>query len=235
MPTESRDIAAFGAFNGYDHSLTDRYRRWESQVIPKFAEEYERKLELNFGHVEIVFRIENMGKVPAESLLVRLSAQGGFLNGRYVVASPAGPRPPAIRQDHLVPHFFNHRNFSPPIPPGKHEFTVLEKPVRSSVVEIACEDFRHGYNHEYRVIGWIDPRAETNFRLEAIVTAANLYGEVRKTLLIGKTVTESQLGDLVDMDTMRFRRPPEIVNQMTDKESPLRRDDLEFDGTGWDK
>jgi hypothetical protein len=233
IPEQSRDITAFGALSGYDHSLTDRYRRWESQVIPKFAEEYERKLELNFGHVEIAFRIENAGKVPAESLLVRLSAQGGFLNGRYVVASPAGPRPPAIR--HLVPHFFNHRDFSPAISPGKHEFAVLEEPERSSVVEIACEDFRHGYDYEYRVIGWIDPRAETNFRLEATVTAANLYGEVRETLSIGKTVTESQVGDLVDTDTMRFRRLPGIVSRMSDKESPLSHDNLEFDGTGWDK
>lgn len=235
MPEQGRDIAAFSALNGYDHSLSDRYRRWESQVIPKFAKEYERKLELNFGHVEIAFRIENTGKVPAESLLVRLSAQGGFLNERYIVASPAGPRPPAIRQGHLIPQFFNRHDFSPPILPGKHEFVVLEKPERSSVVEIACEDFRHGYDYEYRVIAWIDPRAETKFQLEATVTAANLYGEVRETLLIEKIVTESQVRDLVNTDTMRFRHPPGIFSQITDKENPLRRDDLEFDGTGWDK
>jgi hypothetical protein len=235
MPEQSRDITAFSALGGYDHSLTDRYRRWESQVIPKFVEEYERKLELNFGHVKITFRIENAGKVPAESLLVRLSAQGGFLNRRYVVASPAGPSPPAIRQDYLVPRFFNHRDFSPPTPPGKHEFVVLEEPERSSVVEIACEDFRHGYEYEYSVIAWIDPRAETNFRLEATVTAANLYGEVRETLSIGKTVTESQVGDLVDMDMMRFRCPLKIISQLSDKETPVSYDDVEFDGTGWDK
>lgn len=235
MPEQRRDITAVSALGGYDHSLVDRYRRWESQVIPTFAEEYERKLELNFGHVEIVFRIENVGQVPAELLLVRLSAQGGFLNGRYVVASPAGPSSPAIRQGHLVPHFFNRRDFISPITPGRHEFVVLEDPERSSVVEIACEDFRHGYDYEYSVIAWIDPRAETNFRLEATVTAANLYGEVRETLSIGKTVTESQVGDLVDTDTMRFRCPPRIISQLSDKEIPLSHNDLEFDGTGWDK
>lgn len=235
MPEQSRDITAFGSLGGYDHSLTDRYWHWETQVIPKFAEEYERKLELNFGHVEIAFRIENVGKVPAESLLVRLSAQGGFLNGRYVIASPAGPKPPDIRQDHLVPHFVNHRDFTSPTTPGKHEFVVLEKPRRSSVVKIACEDFRHGYDYEYRLIAWIDPHAESNFRLEATVTAANLYGEVRETLSIGKTVTERQVGDLVDTDTMRFRLPPKIISQLNDKETPLSYKDLEFDGTGWDK
>lgn len=235
MLEQSHDITAFGVLGGYDHSITDRYRRWENQVIPKFAGEYERKLELNFGHVEIVFRIENAGKVPAESLLVRLSAQGGFLNRRYVVASPGGPSPPTIRQSHLLPHFFNRRDFSPPIQPGKHEFVVLEEPERSSVVEIACEDFRHGYDYEYHVIARVNPHAETNFRLEATVTAANLYGEVRETLSIRKTVTESQVSDLVDMDTMRFRRPPRIISQLSDKENPLSHDDLEFDGTGWDK
>ncbi|SDH70200.1 PIN domain-containing protein [Propionivibrio dicarboxylicus] len=235
MQKQSRDIASIDCLGEYDFSLSDRYQRWVSQVIPKFAGAYERKLELNFGHVEITLRIENAGKVPAESLLIRLSAQGGFLNRRYVVASPAGPKPPAIRQSHIVPHLFNRRDFGSPIKPGKHEFVTLMEPERTSVVEIACEDFRHGYDYEYRLIAWIDPRTEMNFQLEATVTAANLYGEVRETLSIAKDVTERQVSDLVDMDTMRFLHPPRIIRQLSDATNPLSRNDLEFDGTEWDR
>lgn len=235
MPKQNGDINAIGSFGGYDHSLSDRYRRWQCQVIPEFATEYERKLELNFGHAEIAFRIENVGKVPAESLLIRISAHGGFLNGRYVVAPPSGPRAPEVRQGNLVPHYYDRHRHASPTPSGKHEFVVVEKPKRSSVVEISCEDFRHGYDYEYRVVAWIDPREASDFCLEATVTAANLYGEFRETLSIGKTVTDIGVSDLVDTNTMRFRQPPETIRRLGDEESPLRPQDLESDGAGWDK
>lgn len=235
VPEQRSNANAISAFGGYDHSLTERYRRWETLVIPRFAKDYERKLELNFGQVEITLRIENEGKVPAESLLIRLTARGGFLNERYVVASPSGPNPPSIRQGNIVPHSVTPRDFHPPLPPGRHEFAVLENPKRSSTVEISCEDFRHGYHYEYRVVAWIDPLCEGDFRLEATVTAANLYGEIRETLAIGKTVGEIGVTELVDLATMRFRQPPEILGRIGDKENPLRQGDLEFDGSGWDR
>ncbi len=233
MPEQSDDIRAFGSLSGYDYSLSDRYRRWESEVLPKFVEDYERKLELNFGQVEIVFRIENGGRVPAESILIDIIARGGFLNGRYVIASPSGPAPPDIRQTYGIPRLFDH--VAPPLLPGRHEFVVLKKPKRTSTIKIACEDFRHGYEYEYRVIAWVDPHAETDFQLEATVTAANLYGEVRETLSIGKTATECKVGDLVDTNTMRFCQPPRVIQQVSNTEIPLDPKYLEFDGSGWDK
>jgi hypothetical protein len=61
----------------YDHTLSERYAKWERNKVPHFARDYERKIELNYGQLKIRFRIENTGKVPAESLLIRLTARGG--------------------------------------------------------------------------------------------------------------------------------------------------------------
>ncbi len=222
-------------FDIYDYSLDTRYERWQKEVIPKFMQEYENKLELNFGQFELIFRIENNGQVPAESLLIRLTVHGGWLNERYVLASPSGPNAPTVRQSsQFMSSNLRNMNFRTTVQPGKHQFVVQEKPARSVVIQIMCNDFRHGHDYEYRMVAWVDPRAEV-FRVEAVVTSANLYDELKEALMIDKTVIGSSVFDLVDPATLQFRQPPEIVGIL---ESALREKDyssFEFDGAGWDK
>lgn len=217
----------------YDQTLSERYARWEEEIIPHFVREYERKLELNFGQVAIRFRIENIGQVPAESLLIRLSATGGWLNDRYVLASPGGPSAPSARSRSLYtpPAFEGLRSLAQP---GKHEFVVLVPPERSAEVQIGCADFRHGYKYEYRVIGWADPHAE-KLRVEAVVTAANLYGEARASLEIGKNVQETSVQDLIDPKTLRFRQAPDTDGLLQKAIKERDFSNFEFDGAGWDK
>jgi hypothetical protein len=218
----------------YDATLEARYKRWQSEVIPRFMREYERKLELNFGQIEIVFRIENVGQVPAESLLIRLQAEGGWLNERYVLAASTGPVAPQVRSRLLLPQTFHPRSFHSVAQPGKHEFVVLKEPDRSIEVQIACADFRHGYEYEYRMIGWVDPHAE-DFRVEAVVTAANLYGETKAIFTTEKTTLESSVSDLVDLETLKFHQRPEVVDLLTAAANQPDFSDFEFDGSGWDK
>lgn len=235
MPEQKMDFAGnYNVLGGHDHTLSGRYKRWEEQIIPQFVREYERKLELNFGHLEIIFRIENVGQVPAESLLIRLSTKGGWLNYCYVIASPAGPSAPSVRNPLFTPPFFHDHRFQPVAQPGKHEFVVQDVPRRSTEIHISCSDFRHGYDYEYRMIGWVDPHAD-EFHVEAVVTAANLHGEIKETVRVGKTVIESAAFDLVDPETLKFHQPPEIVELLSAAKSKDDFSAFEFDGTGWDK
>jgi hypothetical protein len=125
-------------------------------------------------------------------------------------------------------------NFQTSSQPGKHEFVVQEKPERSVVVQIMCNDFRHGLDYEYRMVAWVDPRAEA-FRIEAVVTSANLYGELKETLMIEKTVIDSSVYDLVDPDTLKFRQPPEIDDFLKTALRKKHYSSFEFDGADWDK
>lgn len=211
MPEQSRDPLGLGGtlFNSYDHTLSDRHQRWQEKAVPEFMRIFERKIELNFGQVEITFRIENTGQVPAESLLIRLVASGGWLNDRYVLASPCGPHAPRIRQQSLLPNFHN-QVIRPMSPVGKHEFTILTPPKRSKEVQISCSDFRHGYDFEYKVIAWVDPWAD-KFELSVFVTATNLYGNVRDVVTVEKTVIESSAADLLHVDSMKFKHPPKSL------------------------
>lgn len=234
MPEQSRDPLGLGGtlFNGFDHTLFDRHQRWQEKVIPEFTRNFERKMELNFGQIEITFRIENIGQVPAESLLIRLVASGGWINERYVLASPCGPHAPRIRQRSLLPNFQN-QFIRPTSLVGKHEFTVLAPPKRSNEVQISCSDFRHGYDFEYKMIAWVDPWAD-KFELSAIVTATNLYGSVQDVMIIEKTIIESSASDLLFADSMKFKQPPTSLALLVAAKGAQDFSKFEFDGGDWD-
>jgi hypothetical protein len=69
MPEQERS-GLTSIMGDYDHTLDDRYTKWERNKFPHFVRDYERKIELNYGQLKILFRIENTGQVPAESLLI---------------------------------------------------------------------------------------------------------------------------------------------------------------------
>ncbi len=217
----------------YDHTLDARYTKWELNKVPHFVRDYERKIELNYGQLKICFRIENTGQVPAESLHIRLTATGGWFNERYVFASPSGPSAPRPKRRSLM-DIHMPRTLQDSIrsmaQPGKHEFVVLDDPKRSQEVHIACADFRHGLAYEYPVIGRADPHSD-EFRIDAIVTAANLYGEAKTSIVVPKKFKDSAVTDLIDMSTLRFKQPPDMDGHLEKAISASDFSAFEFDGS----
>ncbi len=217
----------------YDHTLDARYTKWKHDKIPHFVRDYERKIELNYGQLKICFRIENTGQVPAESLLIRLTATGGWFNKRYVLASPAGPSAPRPKRRSLM-DIHMPRTLQDSIrsmaQPGKHEFVVLDDPKRSQEVHIACADFRHGLAYEYPVIGRADPHAD-EFRIDAVVTAANLYGEAKTSIVVPKNFKYSAVTDLIDMSSLSFKQPPHMDGHLEKAISASDFSAFEFDGS----
>jgi hypothetical protein len=238
MPKQEASNGVLSWMGNFDHTLDERYERWERKTIPEFVRQYERKLELNFGQFQIRFRIDNVGQVPAESLLIRLHAMGGWLNEKFVLATPMGPSAPKPRPSrdlygmHIPPSVYEGvRSLAPP---GKHEFVVLEEPKRSDEVQIACADFRHGFDYEYSVVGRADPWAE-EFRVSAIVTAANLYGQVETSVIVTKNGRDSAVADLIDMETMSFFEAPDVDGLLEEAITARDFSAFEFDGSKSDQ
>lgn len=217
----------------YDHTLDERYTKWERNKVPQFVRDYERKVELNYGQLKIRFRIENTGQVPAESLLIRLTATGGWFNERYVLASPSGPSAPRPERRSLMDIHMSrtlHDSIRSMAQPGKHEFVVLDDPKRSLEVQIACADFRHGLVYEYAVFGRADPQSD-EFRIDAVVTTANLYGEAKTSIVVPRNLKDSLVADLIDMSTMRFKQPPDVDGHLENAINASDFSAFEFDGS----
>jgi hypothetical protein len=230
MPEQQRSLYSISRLGDFDHSLEERYAEWEHKKLPAFVREYERKLELNFGQLRIFFRIENSGQVPAESLLIRLTATGGWFNERYVLASPSGPVAPTPRHDTFL-NLHSSRSIHDSIrsvaPAGKHEFVVLDAPKRSTEVQIACADFRHGLSYEYSVVSRADPQAD-ELRIDAVVTAANLYGEVKTSIVVRKKIEDKAVADLIDLKTIAFKERPYVYVMLQQADRDFT--NFEFDG-----
>lgn len=232
MP-EKRHSGLSSIMDDYDHTLDKRYTKWERSKVPGFVRDYERKIELNYGQLEIRFQIENTGQVPAESLLIRLTASGGWFNQRYVMASPSGPSAPRPKRRSLMDlHMQRTLNdsFRSMAQPGKHEFAVLDAPKRSLEVQIACADFRHGLAYKYAVIGRADPHAD-EFRIAAVVTAANLYGEAKTSIVVPRNLKDRSIADLIDMSTMSFKQRPDVVSHLEKAISTSDFSAIEIDGS----
>jgi hypothetical protein len=232
MPEQER--SGFTSYMGdYDHTLDERYTKWKRNKVPHFVRDYERQIELNYGQLKIRLLIANTGQVPAESLLIRLTATGGWFNERYVLASPSGPPAPRPKGLPLMDMYMRptlHDSIRSMAQPGKHDFVVLEAPKRSREVLIACADFRHGLSYEYAVIGRADPHAD-EFRIDAVVTAANLYGETKISIVVAKNVKDSSVADLIDMDTTRFKQPPDVNGHFEKAVNAGDFSAFEFDGS----
>lgn len=233
-PMPRQDRSNILILSNYDHTLDERYTKWMNEVIPNFMAVYERKMELNYGQIKINFKIVNDGQVPAEGLLIRVSAQGGWLNERYTLASPGGPNPPSARGfDYLNRHLYNSMT-RPQYQPGKHEFVVIQSPVRGLQAQISCQDFRHGYDHEYSVIAWVDPHAD-GLTIDVTVTASNLHGEVNKQIRILPKLREVKVSEIIDLDILRFREQM-LIDDLLNK--AIEKGDFsmfEFDGSNSDE
>jgi hypothetical protein len=224
-------VQSLHGLDDYDASLSDRYEKYAEQLVPAFAAVFESKIELMYNQVELALTFKNTGKVQAESLLLEISAEGGWLNHRPVYVPAGGPSSPRIRTrtDRLMDGF-HHPRFPTPEPQrGRHEVVVEVEPERSTFVQITCDDFRHGAEFEYRFVAWLDPRSTKPLVIEAAATAANLHGEVRSELALPKEVLELHANDLVDYESFKYRKPSLAQRVLTKSIAEENYSAVEFD------
>lgn len=106
--------------------------------------------------------------------------------------------------------------------------------IRKICGQISCQDFRHGYDHEYVFIGWVDPHSNGLF-IEATATASNLHGNVRVQLRITPEQTQRAFSELVNMETMRFWEDPYAAKLLTQELAKNNFSAVDVDGFNWDK
>lgn len=189
-----------------DHTLDERYDKWSEHLLPEFVDDLEKKMEILYNQVEISIVLKNVGQVRAESLLLEITAVGGWMNSKLILVSPSGPSVPTPRPFGAFGHTYFPDISGIHPRPGRHDVVVEEEPLRSDFVRVACEDFRHGLEYEYKFVAWLDPRSEEPLKIEAVATAANLQGEVSSSLVLQKKINLVSLEDLIDLNELKYSR-----------------------------
>jgi len=83
----------------YDASLNTRYTKYCTSIVPSYASTLHRHLERHYGQVPFLLRIQNIGHIQAENLVVGLKAVGGTLHNRFVaypIFGPSAPKPRSL-------------------------------------------------------------------------------------------------------------------------------------------
>jgi hypothetical protein len=232
-PSQSDNgLSSLSGFGGWpstrDHSLSSRYDKYQNKAVPEFVNEYHRKLELMLDQVALTVKVANIGRVPAEAIIIDIRACGGWLNKKYIVGSPMGPRvpKPKIEPFPYIPPIYR---IEPPSIVGRHEIEIAEAPKRSRHAAMHCEDFRHGTEFAYSMVAWLDPRDGDNFELTVTVTAANMPGETVRTFNIPKRIRDVEAADLVDYETFKLRTRAAFADVLKSAAETSKFDLIEWD------
>ena len=112
---------------------------------------------------------------------------------------------------------------------GRHDFETIRRPVRSTDMEDACEDFRTG--QEYNFQGVIMPSTDpAPTEITIALTAANLRGERIETFAIEKKVVEVPASTLVDLEEFQITKEFPTQEELQRLLQQEQYDDIEWDG-----
>ena len=183
--TQARDTYGIPSLGFYDHSYGQKYKTYRKR-IPNFMASYEKRLERLFNQARIKLKVENVGYVQAENLLIEIAVANGWLHDRLVFVSPQGPKAPRLRRmwDISIP------NIGSMITPrvGRHEFEYKEPPNCSPTFAVTCEDFRYGQEYIFEGVVSPDVRAGDKPIISVVVTASNFRGTADYKKSIERTV-----------------------------------------------
>jgi hypothetical protein len=201
----------FGGSRKYEYERS--YEEYERKSVPSFVSQYARKIELAFGQFPITVRFSNSGSVRADSFVLKIAVVGGWINDKFVFASPTGPIPPSPKSGLEMP--VSLQNMRPRHQIGRHQVELVESPKRCATVTLNCEDFRHRVADSFQCVVWCDPRGGDQLIITAIATAANLHGEIRTELKINKLVRRAQIDELLNLQNLKFKKPPPLVDVLS--------------------
>lgn len=170
--------------------------------MPKFVEQLSDIMSGMLSQVPFSVTVSNEGAIRADRLLVQIKTSSASMYGKYLFIGPSGPVPPVPRDPLYEVHnaVRAQRNN-----PGSHEPHFTVAPTQGgNLVEVACEDFRHGREWRFDGVLWPDHRDTRPVVITVSVTAANYKGEAREHLSVEKQMVTKVLADAIDFETRRF-------------------------------
>lgn len=188
---------------GIDHGYDDRFNNYVNKTLADFAKGYADYYSTVRNQIRFSVRVANRGAVRADRLIVQIKSSASTMHDKFVLIEPSGPPAPKLRD----PLHHVHRDLEDVRPSrvGPHE-EHLDQPPRQGgqLIEMHCEDFRNGRTWTFEgvlCLGHGDPRPAV---ISVIVTASNLHGDVKRYAKVEKDVVSRPLGELIDLENLRF-------------------------------
>ena len=200
-----RQEQARNAFNiglpNYDDQYSGKHTKYTKVTIPTYVARLHKAVENLYAQFPFYLEVKNLGNVQAEELIISIKSSGGSIYDKLVISGvfpPFAPQPDPHRLN--SPHFDLQKSLRPQR--DRHEVAFIQKPDhQSEEIQFQCSDFRHGRTWSFDGVGTFDPHKESPFSVTVEITAANIRGIKTFDFALECSVTESNIPDLVDLDT----------------------------------
>lgn len=205
-PTQSRG-GPFGVSIGtYDYSHDRRIEAWEAVMREDVPLMHRGLTKLHAQH-RIRVMVENVGPISAEDLSLEIRSGNAVLHSIPYWVLVTGPSAPHPRLFHERISQLYPANFATP---HREVFSFYwEERGPGDHLILSCKSFRQGKSHavemSLELLAGTPPKAH----IEAVVTAANLKGDVRSKLLVDVNRVVTPFDQVFDLGERSLStRPP---------------------------
>lgn len=214
------------SFLDYDSEYDDRYDTYRHQTVPEFVERFAQRMELLANQRTLTISVRNKGQIRADHLVIEITTNDGWLNDKVIAVSPLGPNPPKLRG--MFQTSFAGINALSSRRVGRHEFDFTTEAKQSPQCVATCEDFRNG--QEFEFAGVVVPATLAgSLEITVKITAANLRGAVTKSISFDKSIVESEVATLVDLDALNLKGDFSVKAAILEAIDTRRHDDIQWD------
>lgn len=188
----------------HDHSFEERVEEWRKRLEGRELPAMHLGLERLYAQKRIAVTVSNVGAIPAEGLSLEIRSGNATLHTLpywVLIFGETAPEPRYFHDPLRHMHFDGLRSPHRPEP-----FTFYEEEEGpGALVSWSCASFRQEKLFRVELSVEIAARTGPKAQIEAVVTAANLKGDVRSRLLV--PVDEVSLGfdEAIDMDGLKLR------------------------------
>jgi len=205
-PTQSRRGPFDVGIGTYDYSHAGRIETWEAVMREDVPLMHRGLTKLHAQH-RILVTVENVGTVSAEDLSLEIRSGNAVLHSIpywVLVTGPSAPHPRMLHS-HLS-------NFIPPnfATPNREAFSFYwEEHGPGDHLILSCKSFRQEKSHSVEISLELLAGTPPKAHVEAVVTAANLKGDVRGKLLVDVDRVETPFDQVYDLgEHLLAIRPP---------------------------
>lgn len=183
----------------------EEYDEYEKLIVERDVPAMHLGAERQFSTYAMRITLENTGQLAAEHVTVELRSGNARLHGEPFLVDLFGPPPPDTRSN----LFANVPNLSQQLQrPDRTSFALEQSEDGDVQVEFRCEDFRHGRVQQLSAVLELEDRTVGVAQVEVRVTASNMRGAVTATMVAPVEVSDTILGELIDLDAVRPRAAP---------------------------
>lgn len=200
-PKEEQVRNPFDMGVNHDAEYNGKYHKFINVIIPKYVAGVHKAVENLYAQFPFCLEVKNLGNVQAEELIISIKSSGGLLYDKLAMGGVFPPFPPRPDPHRLMssPDFNLHKTLRQR---DRHEVAFMHKPDhQSEEIQFQCSDFRHGRTWSFDGVGTFDPHSESVFSVEVQITAANIRGIKTFDFELECSVADSNISDLVDLDT----------------------------------